>query len=163
MEFTGKFLEFDKQNGNGRIYPRELAFSIVNQFNDMSKKEPMYGTIMSNLSNQFGISLDHITHQIKEINYNPENNCIEGTIEILDTPDGKMIQQLMDLSDEKRISIASRGYGNVDENGVVLDFNLSSFDIVDAPAFKETVLSPKEEKTVNLDNLHEKWNPKEEI
>ena len=64
-----------------------------------------------------------------------DNKCI-GKIEVLNTPSGKVLQELVNAG--VKLGISSRGMGSVTErNGVTMvedDFQLICFDMVSDPA-----------------------------
>lgn len=91
MELTGTLMYFDKKNLNGRIYTKECAEKIVDQFNEKTKVTPMFGEL--GYPKRFEVSLDHVSHEITEIHIDEKSNSLVGTIHILERilPD-KIIQ-----------------------------------------------------------------------
>ena len=140
---TGTLLYYDVENSNGRIYTKECAEDIVKQFNEgIHNQMPMMGQIGYPEGDEFRGRLENVSHRITEIHLNPAKKAIVGTFEILETPQGKKLWEMIDNDPEKfkeTYCLRSRGTGNVNENKEVVDFNIISFDVVsrDTDAFKQ--------------------------
>ena len=80
------------------------------------------------------VSLVNVSHVVREARM--EGDIVYGTIEILNTPKGKLIKSL--IEDGVTLGISSRGVGsvqNVNGNAVVQDdFQLICFDMVSEPS-----------------------------
>ena len=150
-KLTGHFLYFDQKNLNGRTYSREVAEKIVADFN-MKKSgkaespkgssggmEPgnqwyqnpiMLGQLGYPPPDQFGINLGEVSHEVEEIHINEENLSIDGTIKLLETPKGKIAEELLFGENAVGLSCRPRGTGEVNENGEIENFNIISFDLI---------------------------------
>ena len=111
-----KLLELDTTNSNGRIYPREL-------FNDFVFKNEYLGEF--NNSTNYNISLKDVSHSIKNIEL--KDNVIYGDIKILDTPNGKVVKELLK---DMPLSVVPRGTSKIDQNGFIRDYELITFDLI---------------------------------
>jgi len=143
----GIFMEADKKNRNGRVYPKKILFNEVKRYNEdfVSKNRGM-----GELGHPDGptVNLERVSHIIKELKTDGTN--IMGKAKILDTPYGKIVKNLID--EGVKIGVSSRGMGslkNVDGiNEVQDDFMLAAVDIVADPsapnAFVEGVMEGKE-------------------
>jgi hypothetical protein len=143
----GVFMEADKKNRNGRVYPKKILFNEVKRYTDDFVKN---NRAMGELGHPDGptVNLERVSHIIKELKL--EGNDIVGKAKILDTPYGKIVKNLID--EGVKIGVSSRGMGslkNVDGvNQVQDDFMLSAVDIVADPsapnAFVEGVMEGTE-------------------
>jgi hypothetical protein len=89
------------------------------------------------------INLKNVSHNIREIYWEGDDVC--GTVEILSTPSGNILREL--LKNNIRLGISSRGMGSVKpmrENTVMVqdDFELIGFDFVSNPSTHGAFLSP---------------------
>jgi hypothetical protein len=138
MKLKGKFLYYDVENRNGRMYTKECAEDIVKQFGELD--HPTFGQLGYPDADNFKGNLGDASHEVKEIHVNAETHAIEGTIEILDTPNGEKLLDLIhnDIANfDKYYVIRSRGIGQINENKEVTDYKIISFDVVprDTDAF----------------------------
>lgn len=135
LKFSGNFLYYDKKNLNGRIYKKEIAEEIVEQFNKMKEEgSPCFGELGHPSENQFGhIDLSNASREIEEIHLDEKSGSIKGTIRLLDTPSGNKVKEMMDNSGIIGLSCRSRGTGQVNENGEIENFKILSFDLVSGP------------------------------
>lgn len=143
----GIFMEADKDNRNGRRYPKKILFNEVTRY---TKDFVQSNRAMGELGHPDGptVNLERVSHIIKKLKL--EGNNIVGSAKILDTPYGKIVKNLID--EGVKIGVSSRGMGslkNVDGvNEVQDDFMLSAVDIVADPsapnAFVQGVMEGKE-------------------
>lgn len=131
MKIQGKFLYYDTENANGRIYTKEISKDIVKQFEE--RTDTIFGQIGYPPPEEFLGNLEHCSHVVREIHINEETKSIDGTIEILDNKPGR---KLMDMINHDPIKfgelfvVRSRGFGEVNENKEITNFKILSFDIV---------------------------------
>lgn len=132
LKVSGTFLYFDRENGNGRIYPHELAGDILRNL----QKDINEGNILGEWGypDRFEVSLANVSHRVTEIHFNPEKNSIDGTIEILNgTPKGNKLLGILEENNKgfnDMFVVRPRGMGNVNENKEVENFTLYTFDII---------------------------------
>jgi hypothetical protein len=141
MNLKGKFIYYDTVNENGRMYTKECAEDIVKQFEELDHRFPMVGQLGYPEAEDFKGKLGDVSHKIKEIHINPESHAIEGTLEILDTPNGHKLLGLIKNDMTKFTTffvVRPRGTGEVNENKEVVNYKIISFDIVpkETDAFK---------------------------
>jgi len=135
MKLEGVFLYYDKENGNGRIYTKEVAEDIINQFKEKDKSVA-YGEC--GMPDSFVTNLVNVSHVVKDIWLDEKEKCIKGTIETLDLDKGKKIETLMESGIP--LSVASRGSGTINEKGEVENYQLYAFDII--PTEKSSFKGP---------------------
>lgn len=145
----GVFLQANLQNRNGRVYPMDILEREVSRYHQayVSQKRAL-----GELGHPDGptLNLDKVSHLITDL-YRDGNNFI-GKAKILDTPNGKIVQNLMDAG--VKLGVSSRGMGSLKENGAGIqevqdDFYLATAaDIVADPsapsAFVQGIMEGKE-------------------
>ncbi len=143
----GIFMQSEKTNRNGRRYPRNTLFGETNRYTEKYVKA---NRALGELGHPDGptVNLERVSHLITDLQM--EGNDIRGKAKILETPYGKIVQNLIDGG--ARLGVSSRGMGsikNVDGiNEVQKDFMLSAVDIVADPsapdAFVDGIMEGKE-------------------
>tara|TARA_Y100001963_G_scaffold103782_1_gene142936 strand:- start:21590 stop:22234 length:645 start_codon:yes stop_codon:yes gene_type:complete len=129
----GIFMQAEKKNRNGRMYPKETLVKEVNRYNNEFVKS---NRAMGELGHPEGptVNLERVSHLIKELKTDGDN--IVGKAKILDTPMGNIVTNLM--NEGAQLGVSSRGMGSLKEvNGVNVvqpDFMLSTVDIVADPS-----------------------------
>lgn len=144
----GVFMEADKKNRNGRIYPQQILAREVARYN---KDFVESNRAMGELGHPDGptVNLERVSHLIKELKQ--DGSTIIGKAKILDTPYGKIVKNLID--EGVKIGVSSRGMGSLKTNTkgvneVQDDFMLAAVDIVADPsapnAFVEGIMEGRE-------------------
>ena len=121
-----------KSNRNGRIYPRELWENVLNSdyVKEMIESHGLVGEL-DHPEERLEISLQNVSHVINDMWI--EGDQVVGTIDILPTPSGKIVSELLDYGTD--IGISSRGAGSVGPNNVVdPDYQFVTFDFVARPS-----------------------------
>jgi hypothetical protein len=145
---TGIFMQGNKQNRNGRIYPMEVLDREVKRYSDTYITS---NRAFGELGHPDGptINLDRVSHMIKEL-YRDGDNYV-GKAKIMDTPMGKIVKNLID--EGAQLGVSSRGMGSLKQsrgiNVVQDDFYLATAaDIVADPsapdAFVAGIMEGKE-------------------
>lgn len=131
---SGIFMQAEKKNHNGRVYPRNVLMSEVNRYNnEYVSKNRAFGEL-GHPENPT-INLDRVSHMIT--NLYPDGNNVVGKAKILDTPNGKIVKSL--LEGGANLGVSTRGVGSLKPaNGYQLvqdDFRLATAaDIVANPS-----------------------------
>ena len=148
MKIQGVFMQAETKNRNGRVYPLGVLQKEVTRYNkELVSKNRAFGE----LGHPDGptVNLDRVSHLIEELM--PEGNNIIGKAKILDTPNGKIVKEL--LKSGAKLGVSSRGMGTLEKKGnanyVKDDFYLATAaDIVADPsapqAFVEGIMEGKE-------------------
>lgn len=123
----------DAQNQNGRVYPREILEREVDKYQQLIKERRALGELDHPDSSV--INLKNVSHNIRECLW--EGDDLIGVIEILPTPSGNILKEL--LKSGIRLGISSRGMGSVEQIGenkvrVGKDFELLGWDFVSNPS-----------------------------
>lgn len=130
----GIFMQAEKPNRNGRIYPKEVLEKEVNRYiKEYVKKNRAYGE----LGHPQGptINLERMSHLIKEIKV--DGNNFIGRAKIMDSPYGNIVKNL--IKEGASLGVSSRGMGSLKRkngiNEVQRDFYLATAaDIVADPS-----------------------------
>lgn len=135
------------QNQNGRVYPREILEREVKQYQKLIKERRALGEL-DHPDSQV-INLKNVSHNIKEVWW--DGDTLMGTVEILSTPSGNILKEL--LRAEILLGISSRGMGSVEtlkdgKTQVGEDFNLIGWDFVSNPSVHDAFMSPIMESKV---------------
>lgn len=145
----GVFLQANIQNRNGRVYPMEILEREVSRYNQAYVSQHR---ALGELGHPDGptINLDKTSHLIVDL-FKEGTNFI-GKAKILDTPNGKIVKNLID--EGVKLGVSSRGMGSLKENSrgiqeVQDDFYLATAaDIVADPsapaAFVSGIMEGKE-------------------
>jgi hypothetical protein len=131
---SGIFMQAEKKNRNGRVYPFDILNKEVSRYNtDYVNKNRAFGELGH--PDSPAINLDRVSHMITSLR--PDGNNIMGKAKILDTPNGKIVKSLLDGG--ASLGVSTRGVGSLKpHNGYQLvqdDFHLATAaDIVADPS-----------------------------
>lgn len=119
-------------NQNGRIYPLEILDREVRNYQKFIAENRALGELDHPDSSV--VELKNASHIVREAYM--EGDICYGTVEILDTPSGKILQSLIDTG--VTLGISSRGVGSTRREGdnqvVQDDFQLICWDFVSEPS-----------------------------
>ena len=140
---TGVMQMSETKNHNGRIYPHALMEREVQRYTQLVKERRALGELDHPESSV--INLQNCSHLVTEIWM--EGKKVMGKIEVLPTPSGQILKNLVECG--VPCGISSRGMGSVrEENGVTLvedDFQLICFDMVSDPSTPGAIMSKMNE------------------
>lgn len=108
MKVRGIFSEADRKNGNGRIYARNLLVREAQKLQPMISERRLCGEL-DHPSDEI-VHLANVSHIITGLTM--EGNKLIGEAEFLDTPSGRILQELAKAG--VRIGISSRATGSVE-------------------------------------------------
>ncbi len=123
----------DAQNQNGRVYPKEILEREVKKYQQLITEKRALGELDHPESSV--VSLKNVSHNIRECSWNGDD--VVGVVEILPTPSGNILKELLRAG--IRLGISSRGMGSVESMGgnkvkVGEDFELIGWDFVSNPS-----------------------------
>jgi hypothetical protein len=133
MRVKGKLQESEVKNGNGRVYPREV---LAREAKKYAEGPIASNTAMGELDHPESsiVNLNNVSHNIKKIWW--EGNDLMGELELLNTPSGKIAQEIILAGIP--LGISSRGMGSVQQIGETVevqdDFELLCWDLVSVPS-----------------------------
>lgn len=129
----GVFAQAEKQNRNGRIYPRGVMESAINKFKPMIEAKRALGEL--NHPPHPNINPERASHLIQMLDWNDNN--VMGRAKILTSlPMGKIAKGLID--EGVSFGVSTRGMGSITEkSGIKVvqdDFVLNTIDLVSDPS-----------------------------
>lgn len=130
MYLNGCFMQSEIRNRNNRIYPLSEMTNAVADFNLRIKDNNGIIGEADHPADRLQPLVKEASHLITELRMN--GNDAHGKIKILNTPNGNIVKAIIEAGYKPAVS--SRGAGNVDDNGVVSGFVLSTIDIVLDPS-----------------------------
>ena len=137
-------------NQNGRIYPQSILEREIMNYQKLIQENRAMGECDHPESSV--VELKNVSHVVKEARM--QGDDVYGVIEILDTPSGKIIQNLIESG--VTLGISSRGVGSTRRQGdtqiVQDDFQLICFDMVSEPSTPGAFML-REGKTINKRDL----------
>ncbi len=134
----GVFAELDKLNRNQRIYQKEEYLKHLQYLrNDIKKGEPLLGEL-DHPDDRFEVKLKEASHRVIDLWYDADKNVVMGKIELLNTPNGKLAQSIVDQGIPLHIS--SRAAGTVNSDNTVSIQQIYTYDLVCKPGFAGAVL-----------------------
>lgn len=136
----GVFMQAEKPNRNGRIYPRSVLSPAVERY---IKEQVTTGRAVGELNHPEGptVNLDKVSHRITELRWDGDN--VVGKALVLNTPMGKIVKGLVEGG--VQLGVSSRGMGSLERDGDLMkvkpDFILSTIDIVQDPSAPEAFVN----------------------
>ena len=141
---TGVLQRADAKNQNGRVYPVDVLKREAEKYmQNFVKQRRAMGELDHPESSV--VNLKNVSHNIVDMGW--ESKDLVGTVEILPTPSGNILKDL--LQSGILLGISSRGLGSVKkdmrENADVVqdDFDLIAFDFVSNPSTQGAFMYPQ--------------------
>lgn len=139
---SGILQRAEAKNQNGRIYPKKILMREVQKYQQNQIKENRALGELDHPESSV-INLKNVSHNVLEVKWNGDD--VVGKVEILPTPSGNILKQL--LAAGIRLGISSRGMGTVEEiseNTVQVqdDFELIGWDFVSNPSTQGAFMYP---------------------
>ncbi len=135
-------------NRNNRSYPEKTVLAHLGYLREMIKTS---GSILGELDHpegRFDVQLKEASHKITDLWYDQVNHNVMGKLEILDTPNGKIAQELVDSG--YPLFVSSRAAGDVNEKTHEVEIaQIFTYDIVCTPGFAEAKLERVNESLVS--------------
>jgi hypothetical protein len=130
MEFTTDLIHFGYYDKNGRFYDNENI-----DLNDLNSR-----TIYGELSHpdRFEVFLGNVSHIIR--NFEITKNVLYGNIKVLDTPTGRVLENM--IRNGINVVFRPRGEGIVNLDGTIKDYKIYAFDVtpIDKDPFSKAML-----------------------
>ena len=141
---VGLMQEAEKLNGNGRVYSRDVLMREVQNYKKLVAERRALGEL--DHPDDSVINLKNASHLV--VDMWTEGNKVFGKLEILDTPSGRILKDLVEA--DIKLGISSRGLGSLSKKDgksyVNNDFQLICFDIVSEPSTPNAFMSLSEAK-----------------
>jgi len=147
-------------NQNGRIYPKSILEREIRNYQKFIKENRALGELDHPDSSV--VELKNASHTVREAYM--DGDIVYGTVEILNTPSGKILQSLVESG--ITLGISSRGVGSTKSKGdmqiVQDDFQLICWDFVSEPSTPGAFMM-KEGKEVSSQFINEVFNKTDRI
>jgi len=139
---SGVLQRAEAKNQNGRVYPKKILMREVKKYSETNIKENRALGELDHPDSSV-INLRNVSHNVLGVDW--KGNDVVGTVEILPTPSGNILKQLLGAG--IRLGISSRGLGSVEEiseNTVEVqeDFELIGWDFVSNPSTQGAFMYP---------------------
>ena len=149
----------EAKNQNGRVYPKEILMREANKYTDNFIKERRAMGELDHPDSSV-INLQNVSHNVLDAYF--EGDDVIGKVEILSTPSGNILKELLKAG--IKLGISSRGLGSVKELykesavEVQEDFELICFDFVSNPSTHGAFLRPMNESVSSKTKDYKKVN-----
>lgn len=136
----GIFMEAERENRNGRVYPLNVLQSAVEKY---QREWIDAGRAVGELGHgtHTGIDFDRVSHKIIALEF--RGNQVWGKAKLIDTKPGKIAKVLVD--EGIRFGVSTKGIGSVKrvrgKDIVQDDLEFSSVDLVADPSCKSAMVS----------------------
>ena len=165
---SGVLQRADAKNQNGRVYPEDVLKREADKYmQNFVKQRRAMGELDHPESSV--VNLKNVSHNVKRMYWN--GNDLMGEVEILTTPSGNILKELLNCG--IKLGISSRGMGSVKKNvhegtdEVQDDFELIAFDFVSNPSTKGAFMFPSGEQSLQegfvKNPLTNKWENVENL
>jgi hypothetical protein len=139
-------------NQNERVYPKEILEREVKKYLQLIKERRALGEL--DHPDSTVINLKNVSHNIKDIWWEGDDLC--GTVEILSTPSGNILKELLKAG--ILLGISSRGMGSTrplqgNKVEVQEDFELIGWDFVSNPSTHGAFMVPMNESVNPLKQI----------
>lgn len=128
-KIKGVFSTIGERNRNGRIYPRNVWEREVSNYQDTIKSGSL--NRLCEWQHPARTSVDPMEAVAAIDKLYIEGNKVMGEATLLDNPKANQLKSLIDNG--IKISVSSRGVGKIEE-GIVKEFKLLTYDLVDTPS-----------------------------
>jgi hypothetical protein len=156
----GVLQKADTLNQNGRIYPKSILERELRNYQKFIRENRALGEC--DHPDTSVVELKNASHIVREAHI--EGEAVVGTVELLNTPAGKILQSLVESG--VTLGISSRGVGSTMNEGnaqvVQEDFQLICFDMVSEPSTPGAFLM-SEGKVVSRSELNRVFNKTDKI
>lgn len=132
----GAFMEAERKNRNGRIYPKSVLEKEVDRY---CKEEIAQGLSTGALDHppQPTVLLKDACHLIESLSW--DGNIVRGSARVLSTPTGQVLKCLM--NDKVNVGVSSRSLGSLQNGYVSENLRLLTVDCVqNASSYSSTVV-----------------------
>lgn len=158
----GEFASLDVLNNNNRIYTPDNYIGFIEVLKRMCHSpKGLYGNLEH--PQGYNTNLNEVSHKILDIWYNKDTKKVFGIIMLLNTPKGKIAQEI--IKSGGQIAVSARGGGseiaNPDGTITAQLKLLVTFDIVYHPGFTTAITEfTKLNESLNIDNQKVEKNGK---
>ena len=153
--FPAKLQEADVENGNGRVYPRNVLLREIQNYQKIVEDRRALGEC--DHPDDSVVNLKNASHMVNRIWW--EGNDVVGTIKVLNTPSGNILRGLYESG--VKFGFSSRALGSLQEGkgGAQLvqdDLQLICFDAVSEPSAPGAYIMEGKEATQLTEAIYTK-------
>lgn len=136
----GIFMQAEKKNKNGRVYPKKILEKETTRYiNEKVKKNRAYGEL--NHPTKPTVDLERAAILVNELAWN--GNDVHGKATVMNTPKGKILQGILEAGGS--FGVSSRAMGSLKESDdgqiVQSDYSLYAIDVVSDPSAPEAFVN----------------------
>ena len=133
VTMKGVIQKAQQPNANNRIYPRPILEREDAKYQELIKDRRSLGEL--DHPDSPIVQLENVSHLLTETKWDGDD--LVGTVEVLDTPKGQILEKL--INRDIKLGISSRGLGSTSRTNegydmVEDDFNLVCYDMVSNPS-----------------------------
>lgn len=144
---SGIMQRADTENGNGRVYPKNILEREIENYKKIVKERRALGEL--DHPDDSVVNLKNASHLVTDVWFDGDD--VVGKVKVLNTPSGQVLRSLVESG--VKLGISSRGLGTVQESPtgtqVNDDFQLICFDFVSEPSTNGAYMM-KEHKEPNI-------------
>ena len=133
VTMKGVIQKAQQPNANNRIYPRPILEREDAKYQELIKERRSLGEL--DHPDSPIVQLENVSHLLTETKWDGDD--LVGTVEVLDTPKGQILEKL--INRDIKLGISSRGLGSTSRTNegydmVEDDFSLVCYDMVSNPS-----------------------------
>ena len=133
VTMKGVIQKAHQPNANNRIYPRPILEREDAKYQELIKERRSLGEL--DHPDSPIVQLENVSHLITDTKWDGDD--LVGTVEVLDTPKGQILEKL--INRDIKLGISSRGLGSTSRTNegydmVEDDFSLVCYDMVSNPS-----------------------------
>ena len=153
----GEFISFNVLNNNNRFYEADNYLEYLKILKQTANSaKGLYGELEH--PKDYPINYNNISHKILDFWYEPSQNKVVGYVLLLNTPKGKIAQEV--IMSGGQLGISARGGGSEidqpDGTKKAIIKLLITFDLVNHPGFSDSIMGFNS-KTNNFESLNESF------
>ena len=161
LKLKGIIQRADTQNQNGRVYPRDILERELENYEKLVAERRAHGEL--DHADDPVVNLKNISHIITKI-WMEEDGAVFGEVEVLDTPNGRILKTLIEA--QVTVGISSRALGSVIHDGdsdvVQDDLHFICWDFVSEPSTPGAFMF-KEGKEIDPNVINKIFNREDRI
>jgi hypothetical protein len=125
ISYSALVLQLEHMNEFNKFYSYNEVAMAIESFKTKINKTGIYGELSPIIKEEIDTDISKISHSITDISI-IENEYVRVTINTLRTPNGIILKKMLD--DDICIFLKMKGYGRVNNAGVVTELDFYTFD-----------------------------------
>jgi hypothetical protein len=143
MILSGIFADLNPQpNNNNRVYDIPEYIELIEKlYNQIFSKRGVFGEFEH--PKKYATYGPRVTHKLLDIFYDPDTKLVMGSVLVLDTPNGKIVKEIIKSGGQVCISARAAGYETKQADGTLKAVTklLVTYDLVMNPGFVNAELN----------------------